>query len=88
MPSGTYQVAHDNFAVTGRSGSPSGSRLRGSVARGPGRLLNAADGSGSRGSSGRASLSAATATALTGAGDDVVKSLVELAGHFADDFRY
>lgn len=58
----TYQVAHNNLALTMIASGLSGSLLGGSIARLSGRLLDTSDGRRGGGSAGRVSWVSATGT--------------------------
>lgn len=77
----TYQIAHNDLAITVGRSSLGWGRLCAGTACGLGTLLDTTNGCGRSRASGTAALvgSAASATAL-GLGD-IVESLVELAGH-------
>lgn len=77
-----YQIAHDYFAVAGRSSPLCSIELCGAATDGPRRLLDTADGRGSSGSASCTALRSATAATLAGAREDLVKGAIELAGHF------
>lgn len=82
----TYQIAHDDLAISVGSGSLGKSRLRSSATSGLGRLLNASDGSSGSGAAGRASLGRAAAAGAALRRGDLVERLVELARHCDEGF--
>ncbi len=89
----TYQIAHDDLAVSRSSSRSSRHISLGGITRRPSRVLDdSSDGStaraarGTRGSSSGAATTSASATSsrTTLRAEDLVERLIELASHFID----
>lgn len=77
----TYQIAHNDLAITVGTDGLGGGGLCASPTDGLGVLLNTTDGCGRVGASNRATRGIATASAAALGRGDVVKGLVELSRH-------
>jgi hypothetical protein len=78
---GTYQIAHDDLAVLVGRGSLGGGRPCASATSGLGGLLDATDGSIRVLTSSGTTGGVTTASGVVLGRGNIVKSLVELAGH-------